>query len=187
MKRSRQANHESLQTWSRSMKMPLPHSSLTPAKHSLSTGGQQANVGPFEATTQLHLPQGTKFCPSRLLNGQLSTLPAAEFNDSSSITPRIRAIIYHNLLLFGVMWEEKVSIIFAPGQVSTIFVSISAAKIKEPPMFWKPKASYLRVDHRINNTKHQPPRSPVSFYLAQWLTFGNAPLSPRDIIFSYKL
>lgn len=54
-------------------------------------------------------------------------------------------------------------------------------------MLKKPKDSYLRVDHWINNTSHWAPQSLVSLILFSGEHLGNAPASPRDIIFSYKL
>lgn len=54
--------------------------------------------------------------------------------------------------------------------------SVSAAKIKEPGMLWKPNSSYLGVDYRINNTDQRTPPVITLFNLAQWLTFGKRSL-----------
>lgn len=54
-------------------------------------------------------------------------------------------------------------------------------------MLKKPKASYLRGEHWINNTSQQAPQSLVSLILLSGEHLGNAPSSPRNIIFSYKL
>lgn len=56
-------------------------------------------------------------------------------------------------------------IIFAPGQVSTTFFSITAAKMEGPRMFRKPNRRYLRVDYQINNADHRSPGSSVSLIL----------------------
>lgn len=78
-------------------------------------------------------------------------LLTAGFNYSSSIMKDQS----HCPLLFWVIQEGKILIIFALGQVSTIFF-ISTAKMKGTHMLWKPDASYLSADYRIINVNHQP-------------------------------
>lgn len=108
---------------------------------------------------------GTKFCLFRLWYGQLLVLLAAGFNGASLVTPRVRAIHYYCPFLFSVIEEEKLSIIFALGLVSTKFFSISAAKIKRPHMLRKPKSSYLSMDCTNNSTNHRTPGSSFSLIL----------------------
>lgn len=58
------------------------------------------------------------------------------------------------------MQEEKILLIFALGQVSTIFF-ISAAKMEGPHILRKPSASYLSADYQIINIAHQPTSPPA--------------------------